>query len=144
VQGTGGALTINGQNGHDQVFLDNAGSVQGIQRGITITNTGSFTDLFVNDSADNTSHSVTLDADPTHGTITGLAPNTISYNVADVSSVTVDSGRGNDLIFVRSTRGLAPVTVNAGFGNDAIIVASTSNTLDAIEDPLTCPLASWP
>src|SRR5262245_2054229 len=165
VQGTIGALTVNGQNGRDTVNVGLNGDMQSIKGNLNITNTFSFSAINLNDQADNTGRVVTLDANNNTGvaTITGLtAPTaTITYKTFDLSTLTVNTGGGADTITVndtavnisgpattvlntgggidtvtvRATSG--PLTVNTGAGNDIINVGSTSNTINGIQGALT-------
>jgi hypothetical protein len=69
--------------------------------------TGSNT-LVVNDAADTTARTVTLDTttpggDTPFGTITGLNAGTISYEYADTGAVTLDTGTAADTVNVLST-----------------------------------------
>src|SRR5262249_4789983 len=79
----GGDLFIQGQGGVDAVHVGNAGSVQGLQGSVNISNNGGFTGLFVDDSADAVARNVTMvvaDGPDFHeGRIRGLAPVQISY-----------------------------------------------------------------
>ncbi len=90
-----GVITLFGHNdptlgGTDTVYVSNSGSVQGIRGILTIQNPPDYTALAIDDSADGTYRTATLDtyvgADGrAYGTITGLAASgTINYKFADV------------------------------------------------------------
>jgi hypothetical protein len=115
---------------------------------VSITNVGSRSVLDVSDFSaslafNGSGHSVVLDhasvpGGVNTGTISGLAPATISYVSNDVRSVTLTGSNFADSFFVRSTPGIfSTVTVNGGFGNDMINIGSTSNTLNGILGPVT-------
>src|SRR5262249_7472559 len=65
VLGAAGVLFTNGQDGRDLVTIGNAGRVQGIQNfgGVYVSNESSFTDLVVDDSADNVPQPINLGDD---------------------------------------------------------------------------------
>jgi hypothetical protein len=140
VQGTTGALTVNGQDGADIVNVGLNGSVQGIKGALTITNAGDFSALNVDDHLDHTGRTVTMNdfnVVTTNvlnaiGTITGLAPATITYPDGGVSSVTVSGGDGGNTYIVENTAaiGRGPVTtLNTGIGRNFVTVQRTTGTL---------------
>jgi hypothetical protein len=119
-------LTI-ASSGTATVNLGNAGSVQGIQGSVSVENPPSFTTLNVDDSADSAARMVTLDTftppgDTTFGRITGLAPATISYECADISSLSLSTGSGGATVNVHST--CAPITL---FGNSLNTTVNVGN-----------------
>jgi hypothetical protein len=127
------ALNIQGLNGHDTVNVTNAGSVQGVLGAVNVENTGAYTALTIDDSADNTARNVTLDAlvpngDSPWGSIAGLAPGTISYESADVTSpVVLDGGGGGNTFTITNTpSGSGTATnLNCGAGADHVNVQGT-------------------
>jgi hypothetical protein len=136
----GSFLYIFGQNGRDTVHIGNAGSVQGIEGFVEVNNLGSFTDLFVDDSADAAHRDVTLDTrftgdvlDPNHIRVRGLAPGEISYNVHDVSTATISAGgAGNTFVvedFGRNPSGTLVTVLNTGTGGDLVRVEATRDAL---------------
>jgi Ca2+-binding RTX toxin-like protein len=157
---TTGALNINGDNSRDQVIVG-SGTVQTIAGQLTVSNTGSFTALTVNDASDPVSRNVGMGVDSEgFGFIVGLAPATIAYFFNDVSAVTVkagaggntfavtdtvrnganvvttlNTGAGGDAVNVLGTTG--PLVINAGGGNDTVNVGSLFNTLDTIQGAVT-------
>jgi uncharacterized repeat protein (TIGR01451 family) len=147
IGGTGGTLNYNGQNGLDVVTLGTAGSAQGILGTVNLENPGSFNDITVNDSADATARTVTLDTLPAqppsdtaqdgdpYGTITGLAPAAINYEYADTTHLTLDGGTGGNTFNVHATG--TPTTINDGAGNDTVVVGNTANLLTGINSALT-------
>jgi hypothetical protein len=143
VHGSTGNLTINGQNGRDLVSLSTGnfpfGTAQHIHGNVTITNTFSFTNLSVNDASDTIGRTVVLSASPTagQGFINGLtAGGIVSYNLNDVSALTINGGSGSDHFFIQSTAGPARIQVNGLDGNDVFTVSS-HGTLDRIQTPVT-------
>jgi hypothetical protein len=112
-------LVGNGGRDSDTVNVGNNGSVQGITGTLNIDNSPSFDVLTIDDSADTTGRTISLgsstlsDGSPS-GYVSGLAPATINYEYADVSSVTVKTGRGGDIISVLAT-GVTTNLVGNGF-----------------------------
>ena len=97
VLATGVSTSLVG-NGPTTVNVGNRVSgVQEILGPLTITNPPDFTTLNVDDSADQTGRTATLDTFTdsggiTFGRITGLAPASINYKQADIHSPTIDGG----------------------------------------------------
>jgi Ca2+-binding RTX toxin-like protein len=125
------SLTVNGQGGLDTVSITNAGSVQGIQGAVTVTNkggAGNLTTLTVDDSADTTARTATLGAT----SLVGLAPATITYDANSLSSLTVDGGSGGNAFTVTGTPvngvATAPTILNSGTGADTTLVQATAAT----------------
>jgi hypothetical protein len=124
VNSTFNALAIQGTSGADVVNIGNAGSVQGIASAVTVANTGSFTALTIDDSADATGRAVTV----TNASVTGLAPAAINYAQSDLRSLTVNAGNGGNTFAVTSTPGNAfPVvnSINSGTGSDTYTIAGS-------------------
>jgi PKD domain len=162
VQRTTGKLTVNGQNSRDTVNVGLNGNMQSIKRALTITNAGSFSAINLNNQADNTARTVTLNANNSIGvaTISDLAPALITYTTFDLSKLTINtgagadtftvndtassgasastvinSGGGNDTVTIRATTGL--LTVNAGDGNDVVKIGSITHNLNGIQGAVT-------
>jgi hypothetical protein len=114
--GTGGAtdnvlsteapVTLVG-HGSDTVGVGYLGSVQYIQSDLTITDPPSFATLYVGDSADAATPTVTLDTvtinGSDYGRITGLAAGTIWYKYADTLSVAIATGPGGATVNAQTT-----------------------------------------
>jgi hypothetical protein len=141
VHGTSGPLNV-GSNGGDTVNVGNAGSVQGILGELNIDNPLSFTTVNIDDSADTTARTVTLDtftpaADTPWGSVTGLAPASINYRYGDTQSVSITTGSGADTVNVHATG----VTTNlSAHGLDTIKVGKAGSVRGIfgalnIEDP---------
>jgi Ca2+-binding RTX toxin-like protein len=126
VPATSAALTVNGQNGADTVTIGDSGSVQGIQRAVTVGNASGSTTLVVDDSTDATGRGTS--ASPVvlaAGALTNLAPAAINYS--NLSSLTVNSGSGGNVFSVTGTP--AATTLNSGTGGDTVTVQATSAAL---------------
>jgi hypothetical protein len=98
VLATGKPVSLIGHGANTTVNVGNAGSVQAINGLLTISNPPSYTTVNVDDSADTTVRTVTLDtvtigADE-YGRIAGLAPAVIQYKYVDTNTVTVETGTG--------------------------------------------------
>ena len=93
IQGTLGALNVQGQSGADVIVIGSiapaiGGTVAGILGTVTLANAGGNIALTVDDSADTTARSSII----TNSSITGLAP--ASINFANLLSLTVRTGSG--------------------------------------------------
>ena len=108
----------------DTVNIGSAGSVQGIQGAVNVTNPGGFTSLNVDDSADATGRVVTVSSTQ----ITGLAPATIGYTTIDISALTIDGGLGADTFTITGTVGSSTGTwINTGAGDDTVNVQGVTS-----------------
>jgi hypothetical protein len=159
VQGTTGALTVNGQGPVQEVAVGLNNSVQSIKGTVTVTSTGGEVHLNVLDQAGPAAPSVSMGVNGQNlGFISGLAPATIFYAANDIESATVFGpqtattytitdtasnfnpngpltevlgGNGNNTFNVQRTSGLLQVV--GGTGNDAFNVGSTARTLGTIQ-----------
>ena len=147
--------------GPDTFNIENAGNAQNVNGALTIENSYGQDTITVDDSADATPRSVTLgtappagNSDP-FGTISGLAPATITYEAADTASLTINAGGGGNTFTVTGTptnqlgsTGGPGVTLNAGTGNDNVTVtglgAGTTLTVNgqAGDDTLTADFSA--
>jgi hypothetical protein len=134
----GGDLSIQGQGGVDTVHVGNAGSVQGIQGLVNISNHGGFTALFLDDSADAVARSITMDfidRSGIHtGRIRGLAPEEIQFEQSAVHFVQVDAGSGGNTFTIEDTfkNGTTSNTtrIDTGIGSDQVFVHRTTGRLE--------------
>jgi hypothetical protein len=148
-------LTVNaGGSRGDVVNVGNAGSLAGLQGTLTLNNTPNWSQVNINDSADNANHPNVL---LTAASLTNLAPAVINFQVNSLLGLTITAGNGNntytvantafsgvgnptvlnpgngaDTVLVQGTDATAPLTVNAGSGGDTVTLTSASNTLDPI------------
>jgi hypothetical protein len=118
-------------HGFDTVGVGYEGSVQYIQSDLTITDPPSFATLYVGDSADAATPTVTLDTatigGSDYGSITGLAAGTIRYKYADTSSVTLQVGPGGAAVSALSA--LKPVTlIGNPSGGISLFASDDDNT----------------
>jgi hypothetical protein len=118
-------------HGFDTVGVGYEGSVQYIQSDLTITDPPSFATLYVGDSADAATPSVTLDTatigGSDYGRITGLAPAAILYKYADTSSVTLQTGTGGAAVSAVSA--LKPVNlIGNPSGGISLFASNDDNT----------------
>ena len=98
--GSGDPLTIHGTNGLDSVYLgDASGNAQQIASPVMIDNGGSYTSIWIDDSADTTGRSVAY----TDTGIAGVAPGRIGWTSNDVGSVRLYLGSGSDAVHVASS-----------------------------------------
>jgi FG-GAP-like repeat/PLAT/LH2 domain len=156
--GTGGdTIDVKGTNATTVVIaaspstvtVGNSGSVQGITGRLSIENPTAPNTLRVDDSADTTGRSATLDTtanpgdsqtdtDP-WGRITGLAPADIIYEYRDTASIDIRAGTAADQVLVLTTG--TPTTIAGNAGSDTFWVGSTpaadNGDLDGIASLLT-------
>jgi hypothetical protein len=101
---------INSGSGADTVNIGNGGSVQGIAGNVIIENRPSFDTININDSADGSARTTTIqtvtigndtdgDSD-SFGQVSGLAPGVISYEYFDTNTVNISTGTGGNTINV--------------------------------------------
>jgi hypothetical protein len=126
-------LTVNG-GGPDTANVGNGGRLTDILAAVTITDppAGAFTAVNVDDSADPTFRTPTLDTVPIggfdYGRISfGGVP--VQYRYVDTSSVTFQTGAGGATVNVRATG--APTAV-VGHGTNTVNVGDAGNTLASI------------
>jgi hypothetical protein len=142
--GTGSTLNIdsNGGSGNDVVRVGDAGSVANILGTVNIENPADVTTLYVDDSADSSAQTVTLDTftpngDSAWGSITLLSA-TINYEYADTNSVNLQTGTYNGLLVnvlatgdTTNLVGNGTTTVQVGNNGNVLPIQGTLN----IDDP---------
>ena len=156
--GSGDPLTIHGTKGLDSVYLgDASGNAQQILSPVVIDNGGSYTSVWVDDSADTTGRSVGY----SDTGIAGLAPGHIGWASNDVGSVRLYLGSGNDVVHVFSSNrnvnghsfinqidlgdgdnqcfvagsGLGPASVNnfyANVGDDQFVISAVPTDVSSV------------
>jgi hypothetical protein len=126
VQSARAALAIHGQNGHDVVAIGNAGNARALNGTVSIDNHLGQTDVSVDDSADASGHTVTLDSftpagatQPT-GRLTGLAGSEIDFRLHELGGLTMKSGAGVDKYNVEIVPDAGPLTIATGDSNDTV------------------------
>ena len=138
VDGASGPLTVNGDSGSDVVNFGSNGSVRNIMNAVTVTNSGGFSDVNVDDSAD-TARTVLL---YNNGVLNG--PDTVIDGLiqggdivlrgADLRSLLIRTGDGGNTYRIHDTpTSLTPggltTTVSAGAGSDMVTVDGTRGAL---------------
>jgi hypothetical protein len=107
VLASGAPVNLVGHSPNTTVNVGNAGSVQAINGPLTISDPLSLTTVNVDDSADLSPRTVSLDTvtfgGSNYGTITGLASAAIQYKNAETSAVTVQTGLGGATVNVLAT-----------------------------------------
>ncbi len=138
----GGGFFVN-----DTIDIGAGGSVQGIGGNVTIENTPAFNNINIDDSADTTGRTTTLqtvtiandrdgDSDK-FGQVAGLAPGVISYEYNDTKSINIKTGTGGSTVNVLATGtttnliGSFGTTVNVGNAGSVQGILDTLN----IENP---------
>jgi hypothetical protein len=126
------------RGGPDTFNLTNAANAQGIAGPLSLENAWNFNTITVDDSADPTARSVTLDSftpagDTPWQRVSGLMPADLTYRGNDVSTtnpVTLDGGSGGNSFTVSA---IAPfngntggLTLNTGSGNDIVTISGTA------------------
>jgi Ca2+-binding RTX toxin-like protein len=104
----------------DTVTIGNAGSTQAILGAVDVGNQAAFTRLVIDDSADPTPRAIGI-AD---GTITGIAPATVSYSLMnEIQRVTVNGGSGGNRFNITSTNQVIPKVLTSSGGADTFVFA---------------------
>jgi hypothetical protein len=128
----GTTLSVQGQSSLDTVSVTNAGSVLGILGTVNIENTGSIDALTIDDSADTTARTATLSTFTPSGdtpweSLTGLAPGTISYELADMNTTSIVGGSGGNTFNVTGLGfGGGAMNLNSGAGLDHVNIQGTA------------------
>jgi len=126
--GSGDPLTIHGTNGVDSVYLgDASGNAQQILSPVVIDNGGSYTSVWVDDSADTTGRNVGY----SNTGISGVAPGHIGWASNDVGSVRLYLGSGGDVVHVassnRNVNGRSFINqIDLGGGNNQCFVTGSA------------------
>jgi hypothetical protein len=135
VKGTTGGLSVVSRGGLNRVYVGSTGSalggnVQGINGAVIASGPGAIV-LTVDDSGDATGRTPTL----SDGTLTGLAPATISWTPTSTASggvvtLSVYGGSGGNTFTVTNTSKLyASTALITGTGNDVVNVQGTTGAL---------------
>jgi hypothetical protein len=121
-----------GHGPNTTVNVGNGGSVQDIQGLLTISNPPNFTTVNVDDSADLSARTVTLDTVPIgsafYDAIAGLAPAVIEYKYGDTNPVTVEMGAGGAVVTALATK--VPVNLVGNASGAISLVGNGGNTWD--------------
>jgi hypothetical protein len=131
----GAPVTIDGGPGVDTVNLGNTtNGVQSLLGPVTVahSNPNGHANLNVNDGADSAGRTVTMSVNGSLGTIVGLAPTTITYNIFNLPSYGITAGRAADVFNVLSTPSFEETACNSSGGADTINVGNTSNGMQSI------------
>jgi hypothetical protein len=143
VHGTTGSLTVNGQGGSDNVAIGINRSVAGIGRALTVTNSGGYSAVSVDDSADNQSRAVILYSNGTDNVLSGFPTGgDILLRRGQLSGLAIYAGSkvvngtivgGNTFRIhdtpTNSTAGGVTTTINTGAGPDNVTIDGTTGTL---------------
>ena len=130
------SLTLDSSGGSDTVNVGNGGLTNEVHGNLLVRNAEGHTTLNVDDSADTSPSTVTLsvgdDAGHPSGVIDGLTAGSVTFRASDVSSVTLDGGKGGNTFNVNNTptnaagtAGGPTITLNTGAGNDQVTVDAT-------------------
>jgi hypothetical protein len=119
----------------DTVNIGTGGSVQGISATVNVTNppVGGYTTLNIDDSADAANH---FNVVVTAGSVTGLAPATISYAQGDLRNLNISTGTGSNTVNVQSTpfNGVQnPHTALIGHSGSTTVNIGNAGTLTGIQ-----------
>jgi hypothetical protein len=136
---TSGPLTLNGQGNMDTVNIGLAGHVSFIGNSVSVFNSGGFSAVTVDDSADPDAHTVivyrTTVLNVPFTVIDGLPTGAdITLRSSQLSSLNIGAGSGGNTIRIHSTPySLVPgglmTTVNTGSNNDVVTVDGTGGPL---------------
>jgi Ca2+-binding RTX toxin-like protein len=134
VLGTGTKTYVTGNAG--TVVNVGNGDMRGITGALYVENPPNVTTLNVDDSADSTARVVavdtfTPDGDSNWGSISGLAPAVIQYELADTASpITIRGGSGGNTFTVTGGASFRTINLHTGAGNDAVNVRRTVGPLN--------------
>jgi hypothetical protein len=109
---------------NDTVTIGNAGTVQGITAMVNVANVNALSRLIIDDSADTTGRTVTINDTTVHG----LAPANITFDATAIGDVggapglTINGGSGGNHFTINNSIAAATTTLNMGAGNDAVTV----------------------
>jgi hypothetical protein len=125
VQGNAGALTINGDSGTDLVTIGSkapslGGSLANVTGHVNVSNSSGHTTLVVDDSGDTAAQAVPITSS---GINVGTAG--IGFISAQLSSLQVYLGSGNDTVTLVTPAPTIPVMVNGGAGSNTVMGANT-------------------
>jgi hypothetical protein len=129
IDGTSGALNVNGQGAFNAVNIGAGGSDQGIKGALTITNCANHTALIFDDHLDHTGRVVTMNVASGLGTITGLSPAAITYTEAAVNGLDVAAGDGGNTFIIENTAVKAFTNILSGAGKDFVTVQRSTGPL---------------
>ena len=128
----GTVLNVQGQGFHENVNVTNAGSVQSVLGTVNISSVQAISDfLLVDDSADATPRTVALGTftpmgDTEWESLTGLAPGTINYKMAQAGSFTINGGSGGNTFTIDGLGNpLDGVSLKTGTGADHVNILAT-------------------
>jgi hypothetical protein len=123
-------VMIDGQFDLGHLNLGKAGSVQGIKAPVTMINFNGedFGAMTVDDSKDTSPRTATLNVVNGVGTISDLAPATITYDATSQDDLTVFGGPGGNTFNIFGTfngvhgplQGIGSTTINSGLGADTV------------------------
>jgi hypothetical protein len=120
----------------DTINVGDATGVQGIKGQLLLDSPSAFNTVNVSDAGDTAARHVTIGTgadrqNNLYGIITGLAPATISYKLADTASpVSITGGSGADTFTVAEGPASQTINLNTGPGNDTVNVLNTLGGLN--------------
>jgi hypothetical protein len=130
-------VTVDGQFDLAAVNIGKAGSTQGILAPVNIIHlNGDRTgEVNLDDSADTVGRTVTLNVVDDVGTLTGLAPATITFDAFGMGGMTINGGSGGNTFNVLGTfsgdhhdfSGIGHTALNTGAGSDTVNVLGTGD-----------------
>jgi RTX calcium-binding nonapeptide repeat (4 copies) len=139
VDGTTGPLGLNGSGGLDTVNIG-TGDLSTIHNSVTVANTGGFSAVNVNDSADQSARTVLLyNNGATNGISTVIdgfpTGGDIVLRGADLRSLAIHAGSGGNTFRIHdtptsATPGGLTTSVDTGIGGDMVTVDGTTGALD--------------
>ncbi len=138
VRETNGAVTVNGQNGRDTLFIAGIGGVpisQVLGGSINVTNTSGYTAVTIDDTRNPDSRTVIVYKNGTNAIVSGFSPaGDVILRSLDLGSLTVLAGSGGNTFRIHDTpkssiAGGLRTTIRTGAGSDSITVNGTSGAL---------------
>lgn len=130
------SLLVDGVRGRDTVNVGLSGKLDGIAAQVQIMNSGNWSLINVDDSADSLRRTLTFGISGKYGTISGFEPppGQIIYRKQDLAALDFRGGSGNNTYNVQNTpqstiAGGSPTTLHAGSGQNAVNVYATTGRL---------------
>ncbi|ADV60721.1 hypothetical protein Isop_0124 [Isosphaera pallida ATCC 43644] len=127
-------FAFDGNGGVDEVVVGSNGSLRDLQDDATLTNTGGFNTILLDNAGENVGREVTVDrvADKLRVTGLSLAPGggspAILLTEDRAASLTIQLGAGNDLVRLNATLAANPggnlTRIDTGAGNDVLEVSA--------------------
>jgi hypothetical protein len=121
-------FVVHGNSGGDVANLGQAGVLTNIAGPISFDNSGSFTTLNLDDSADGTGRTATFTDDGTSGHVSGTGAALISWADSDTTNITLSMGTNNDTANVQAyAAAIGSLTIQGTSGADIVNIGNAGS-----------------